>query len=136
MDIHENFDPPVGDDADLDIGVPEPEYAAQEPHIIEKIAAINNAFEHEVALWDKNGLNPAGLQINMAFLNWQVGSFFEYVYDKIPGFDKHEWELKWKTDLVEALIRNRLGIIAEKTRQDITAGIIGPDGNPIKVPKT
>lgn len=120
------------DDADLDIGIPELE---QSKPLIVKITEVNQAFDQELATWQRHGLHPANLGINMFFLNNQVGSLIEYLVKIIPEFDPREFELKWKEDLLLALTQARLNIIAEKTKQDITAGIVDGKGNPIVIPK-
>lgn len=103
---------------------------ADKPMVLQ-IAALNDALDDEMKEWEKNQIHPVHLGIVTYFLNEQFFQLVEYLEKIVPNFDGLAFEKQWKENQLMKLMANRKVIVAEKSRQDITQGIIGPDGKPV-----
>lgn len=100
-----------------------------------KLIQINKALEQELAMWDRDKLNIGNIGVNTINLDNQIWGLVEYIKVLIPDFDEAEFDYRWKSRMLLKINELRQEIVAQRTVQEITQGIIGPDGAPIDVPK-
>jgi hypothetical protein len=125
MDIHENFDPPVGDDDE------QPGWEDSPAAV--KLMQINQAMDRELEAWNKDQLDLRAFGVSTINLDNQVWSLVEYLKVLIPEFDETEYEYRWRSRFVVKINELRNEVKKQQTVQAITQGIIGPNGAPIDV---
>lgn len=122
------------DDIDTPAGFdPYPDVRHEDTPSALKLIAINKAMDEELEAWDRDKMNLAAFGISTINLDNQIWALVEYIKVLIPEFDEAEYDYRWKSRMLLKINELRNEVKKRQTVQDITQGIIGPNGAPINV---